>query len=166
MNEYLIEYYNIEPNVGLEAVQLSDKSNRNKRKLSELDGYFMIHKVQLADIEDMIVPYNNAWWLYTKANSVKEAIDKFYDIFNTYEEKLTRTYYATANEIRQMMGLKVVNDPKAEMLIKKEPEKHCFSCKACDPYGHNVPDNHGYCFLNGNIVNFDDVACSDYIANK
>ena len=123
MNEYLIEYYNIEPNVGLEVVQLSDKSNRNKRKLAELDGYFMIKKARLSDIEDMIVPYNNAWWLYTKANSVKEAIDKFYDIFNIYDGKLTRTYYATANEIRQMMGLKVINDPRADMLIKKEGEQ-------------------------------------------
>lgn len=35
-------------------------------------------------------------------------------------EKLTRTYIATANEIRQAMGLKVENDPEAEKLIKKE----------------------------------------------
>ena len=82
MNEYLIEYYNIEPNECLEAVHLSDKSNANGYKLEELNGYFATRKVCLADVEDTIIPYNNAWWLYTKADSVKEAIDKFYDIFD------------------------------------------------------------------------------------
>lgn len=130
MNEYLIDHYNIEPNERFEVVQLSDKSDINNYKLSELDGYFMIHKVHLADIEDKVIPYNNSWWLYTKADSVKEAINKFYDIFDrsvreTIEKMadkgvITRTYYATANEIRQAMGLKVENDPRAEMLIKKE----------------------------------------------
>lgn len=110
MNEYLIEYYNIPPNEYLEAVHLSDKSNANGYKLEELDGYFMIHKAHLADIEDAIIGYNNAWWLYTKADSVKEAIDKFYDIFD--KGIYTRIYYTTDNEVHQLMGLKVVNDPE------------------------------------------------------
>lgn len=37
-------------------------------------------------------------------------------------EKLTRTNIATANEIRQAMGLKPINDPEAEKLIKKEEQ--------------------------------------------
>ena len=116
MNEYLIEYYNIEPNERLEIVQLPDKNNKkssgNGYKLIELYGYFAIHKVHLADIEDTIIGYNNAWWLYTKADSVKEAIDKFYDIFD--KGIYTRIYYTTDNEVRQLMGLKIVNDQKKE----------------------------------------------------
>lgn len=82
MNEYLIEYYDIPPNERFEIVQLSDESQCNGYKLNELHGYFMKYRVQnLADIEDTIIPYNNAWWLYTKADSIKEAINKFYDIF-------------------------------------------------------------------------------------
>ena len=80
MNRYMIEYYNIEPNERLEVVQLA-KGNSNEYKLLELNGYFAVHRVHLADIEDAIIGYNNAWWLYTKADSIKEAINKFYDIF-------------------------------------------------------------------------------------
>ena len=118
MNEYLIEYYGVDPNERLEVVHLSDKSNCNGYKYNELFGYLMIHNARLADIEGIIVPYNNAWWLYTKADDIKEAINKFYDTFE--KGVLTRTCYATANETRQLMGLKVVNDPKADQLIKKE----------------------------------------------
>lgn len=82
MNRYLIEYYNVEPNERLEVVQLA-KGNRNEYKLEELDGYFAIHMAHLANIENKIIPYNNTWWMYTKADSVKEAIDKFYNIFNS-----------------------------------------------------------------------------------
>lgn len=91
MNEYLIEYYGIDPNERLEVVHLSDKSNCNGYKYNELSGYLMIHNARLADIEDVIVPYNNAWWLYTKADDIKEAINKFYLYMavirdaNTYE---------------------------------------------------------------------------------
>lgn len=116
MNKYLIEYYNIDPNEHFEVVQLANrthdnwKSNSNEYKLAELDGYFLIHKVNLEDIEDIIVPYNNAWWLYTKASNVKEAIDKFYDVFG--KGKFAKTYYVIHKEIRLLAGIKVENDSK------------------------------------------------------
>ena len=105
MNEYLIEYYNIPPNEYLEAVHLSDKSNCNGYKLEELNGYFATRKVCLADIEDTIIPYNNAWWLYTKADSVKEAINKFYDIF----ERSTR------ETIEKMVDERKIHQIKSEV---------------------------------------------------
>ena len=52
---------------------------------------------------------------YSQFECVDGVIERMVD-----EGRFTRTNYATANEIRQAMGLKVENDPRAEMLIKKE----------------------------------------------
>lgn len=85
------------------------------------------------------------------------------------EGKFTRINIATANEIRIAMGLKPINDPKSETLIKKEGEKltpydglqkHCLSCKSCNVCGGSKGT--GYCSLNCNDVNISDIACEYY----
>ena len=79
-------------------------------------------------------------------------------------------YIPITEELQELISKACVdvpeNDPPDIVFEYDGPKMHCFSCKACDPYGHNVPENHGYCFLNSEVIDLDDEACGDYIPNK
>lgn len=65
-------------------------------------------------------------------------------------------YIPITEELQEMISKACADIPESETPITDgKPKKHCFSCKSCDVYN-------GYCSLNCNDVDIQDVACDYY----
>lgn len=78
---FLVKYYPAIPNQTFTVTNINWFS-LNKQNFNELDSYEMGKQFgAMRNKNSNIIAWNNSWFSLIKANSVKEAIDIFYDEF-------------------------------------------------------------------------------------